>query len=113
MATLYYMIIEGRQAGPFPAEALKAQGLTPETYVWREGLQNWVTASQLPELDYLFRENPPAAGPLRTLHTARTTTVSRARFLRIPTATTAATENRCRIPTGSPGPLWRPWWRSC
>ena len=63
MATLYYMIIEGRQAGPFPAEALKAQGLTPETYVWREGLQNWVTASQLPELDYLFRENPPAAGP--------------------------------------------------
>ena len=59
MATLYYMIIEGRQTGPFPAEALKAQGLMPDTYVWREGLQNWVTASQLPELDYLFRENPP------------------------------------------------------
>lgn len=51
MATLYYMIIEGRQAGPFPAEALKAQGLMPDTYVWREGLQNWVAASQLPELD--------------------------------------------------------------
>ena len=59
MATLYYMIIEGRQAGPFPAEALKAQGLMPDTYVWREGLQNWVAASQLPELDYLFRANPP------------------------------------------------------
>lgn len=71
MATLYYMIIEGRQAGPFPAEALKAQGLMPDTYVWREGLQNWVAASQLPELDYLFRAESSYGKSLAILSSLR------------------------------------------
>lgn len=65
MNTLYYIIIDGRQAGPYPKEVLLMQGLTPETYVWREGLQGWVQASQLPELDALLRgEN--VADPLRS-----------------------------------------------
>ena len=50
METTYYMVIDGRQAGPFVREELKYHSLRPETLVWRVGLENWVPASTLPEL---------------------------------------------------------------
>lgn len=48
------MIIEGSQTGPFPKEALLLNGLTESTPVWRQGMQTWIPASQLPELADLF-----------------------------------------------------------
>lgn len=54
MEAKYYIIIDGNQAGPFTAEALKYHGLRPDSMVWRQGLDNWVQASSLPELQYLF-----------------------------------------------------------
>ena len=55
------MIIDGRQAGPFRKEELAMQGITPETIVWREGLDTWVAASTLPELNdlFIFKAEPP------------------------------------------------------
>ncbi len=50
----YYIIQGGAQTGPFPLEALLSQGLTPDSYVWREGLAEWTRAGDVPELQSLF-----------------------------------------------------------
>ena len=52
--TLYYIHVNGRQKGPLPINLLIAEGLTPETMVWRPGLPTWVIASSIPELAVLF-----------------------------------------------------------
>lgn len=61
MESKYYMIIDGNQSGPFTPEELKYHGLRPDSMVWRQGLPNWVQASALPELQYLFGYGSPAA----------------------------------------------------
>jgi len=60
METAYYMIIDGQQAGPFVREELKCHNIKPESMVWREGLENWVAASALPELAELFASQQPS-----------------------------------------------------
>lgn len=55
---MYYIIINGQQQGPLPKEQLVANGVTPDTYVWREGLETWVKVSQLPELADIFYAQP-------------------------------------------------------
>lgn len=57
METLYFMMVNGEQKGPLAKGALSMHGLTRDTYVWRDGLQDWVTAGQLPELAELFDES--------------------------------------------------------
>lgn len=57
METLYFMMVNGEQKGPLAKGALSMHGLTRDTYVWRDGLQDWVTAGQLPELTDLFDES--------------------------------------------------------
>ena len=34
----YFIIVNGQQKGPYPREVLRMQGMTPDTYVWREGM---------------------------------------------------------------------------
>ena len=63
MATMYFIISEGQQAGPFPKEHLKARGVEKDTFVWREGLEGWVPASELPELQDIFEETIIQAVP--------------------------------------------------
>ena len=53
----YYIIKDGRQAGPFEENQLLSMGVTRFTMVWREGMQNWQEAGQLAELAYLFNNN--------------------------------------------------------
>lgn len=57
METLYFMMVNGEQKGPLTKGALSMHGLTRDTYVWRDGLKDWVMASQLPELADLFDES--------------------------------------------------------
>ena len=45
------------QQGPFSKEQLRMRGITPDSFVWRAGLGDWVKASQLPELSDLFFED--------------------------------------------------------
>ncbi len=59
----YYMIVNGTQSGPMTKEALKYNGIQPSTYVWRAGLQDWVQASQLPELADIFIPDDSAFAP--------------------------------------------------
>lgn len=53
----YYIVLNGRQAGPFEESQLLSMGVNRHTMVWREGMQNWQEAGQLAELAYLFNNN--------------------------------------------------------
>ena len=50
----------GQQLGPFEESELLSHGLTASTMVWREGMPDWVAASQVPELSHLL---PPSQQP--------------------------------------------------
>ncbi len=46
----YFIYKDNRQQGPFTTEQLSAMGLTSETLVWREGMEQWTPAWQVQEL---------------------------------------------------------------
>lgn len=47
---MYYIMYNGQQIGPVPADQLRNYGLNPQSMVWTEGMPNWVTAGSVPEL---------------------------------------------------------------
>ncbi len=55
----WFISCDGQNFGPFAPTQLVANGLTPQSYVWRNGLAGWVTASEVPELAALFPAMPP------------------------------------------------------
>lgn len=59
----YHIAINGQNFGPYPhtsvLDMLKNQQINTATMVWREGLANWITISQCPELAIL----PPPVMP--------------------------------------------------
>lgn len=59
----YFIIVDGQQKGPYPREVLRMQGMTPDTYVWREGMDGWAQASSMPELTALFAEEQESIFP--------------------------------------------------
>lgn len=52
----YHVILNGKTLGPYSLGevcGLIATGdVTPETYVWKRGLSEWVSASSMPELSF-------------------------------------------------------------
>lgn len=63
----YMVSVGGNQAGPFSIEQLKqfvASGeFTRQTYVWKQGMDNWVEAGNVQELAILFQTNTPPPPP--------------------------------------------------
>ncbi len=55
----WYLSRGGQNFGPFDANQLPQNGLTRDSYVWRNGMAGWVPASQVPELSHLFNVPPP------------------------------------------------------
>ena len=49
----YYILIGTEQQGPLSTEDLRGR-VTPQTYVWREGLPDWIRTGDLPELSGLL-----------------------------------------------------------
>ncbi|MCC8187184.1 MAG: SPFH domain-containing protein [Bacteroides sp.] len=60
---LFYVALEGKQAGPFGKEQLKqltvGQQLTRETLVWKQGMAAWEPAGNQGELSDLWTQTPP------------------------------------------------------
>lgn len=54
----YYIAENGQPAGPFEPNELLARGLTVNSLVWGEGMPNWTSASQVPELMALLSGQP-------------------------------------------------------
>ena len=69
----FYFIRNGQQIGPIEAEQLAQENITPQTMVWRQGMEDWKEARLLPELDFLWQNNanngasgvPPFQAPPR------------------------------------------------
>ena len=63
----YSISQNGQQSGPFSYNELQmlvTQGkLTKETYVWKQGMSDWVFAGQVNELSSLFAVAPPPPPP--------------------------------------------------
>ncbi|MDR0228892.1 MAG: RDD family protein [Flavobacteriaceae bacterium] len=52
----YFIIINGKQEGPYSFEALKQFAITPSTMIWYKELNNWTQASYLNEFSSLFMQ---------------------------------------------------------
>lgn len=67
VSSQYHISVNGVQQGPFSIQILQqmiAQGTFNEnTYVWKQGMPGWLTASQVPELSQLFGAVPPPPPP--------------------------------------------------
>ena len=59
MKQYYYCGTDGQQYGPVPEEYLKTYGVTRDTLVWCEGMDNWVKAGDVLELSYMFATSTP------------------------------------------------------
>lgn len=66
----YYYTDGHERFGPYTLEELNGRGLTRETLVWKDGLQDWVPAAQLPELVPMLpmslEPSPPQSFPTVT-----------------------------------------------
>ena len=55
MKAHYYIEINGKPKGPFTIEELKELTITEESVVWKEGLPNWVKATEIEEINKLIK----------------------------------------------------------
>ncbi len=59
----FYVGINGKQTGPYDettiSNMIKANTLTRDMLVWKQGMANWVSAGTAPELSNLFNDTPP------------------------------------------------------
>ena len=58
----YYIAENGQQVGPFEPNELLLHGLTVNSLVWCEGMTNWTSASQVPELMAVLSGQPIPTG---------------------------------------------------
>jgi hypothetical protein len=58
MAVEYFLVINNERVGPLPEDKLLAAGMKADTLVWREGMENWMTASNVEGLKSLFPTVP-------------------------------------------------------
>lgn len=61
--TLYYVALEGKQAGPFTQEQLQQMfsggTVKRETMIWKQGMAEWAQAQAVTELADMFNNTPP------------------------------------------------------
>ncbi len=56
---VYFIIHNGSQLGPIEKNQLVNYGLTSHSYIWHEGLEKWIKASEDPNLADLLSTTPP------------------------------------------------------
>ena len=54
----YYVIIDGRKCGPYSHEELRSKFVTPNMPVWHEGMTDWASASDIPEICDVLQPDP-------------------------------------------------------
>jgi len=66
--TKYFVSLNGQQTGPFDMTTMRqmimSNQITKQTYVWKEGMANWMFAEQVPEVLALFGAVPPPPPPM-------------------------------------------------
>ena len=59
----WYFMFNGQQVGPMSEQQLISYGLKPDSYVWRQGMNEWAQAGSLPELASYFSCAQPGVPP--------------------------------------------------
>ncbi|MBP5315079.1 MAG: DUF4339 domain-containing protein [Muribaculaceae bacterium] len=59
----YWIIENGRQAGPFEKEELLQHGLSPNSPVWAEGMPDWAPAATVADLSDIIPPAPATPPP--------------------------------------------------
>ena len=57
MNRYFYIDSEGKQKGTFSPEELKSENIKKDTLVWTQGMNEWMRASSVAELDAVFAES--------------------------------------------------------
>lgn len=57
MNRYFYIDSEGKQKGTFSPEELKSENIKKDTLVWTQGMNEWMRASDVAELDIIFAES--------------------------------------------------------
>ena len=52
----YFIVENGKQAGPFTIAQLAERHIKSETLVWKEGMTDWTPAWKIAELKYILAE---------------------------------------------------------
>ena len=64
---MYHVNLNGSQAGPYDSQQLvqlvQMGHITPQTYVWSQGMPGWEIAGNLPDLAFLFVQSQPPVPP--------------------------------------------------
>lgn len=60
----FYIVVNGEQKGPFSLTELEEMRILKSTLAWKEGMNSWVEAGMLEELNSIWKSSPP---PLPTL----------------------------------------------
>jgi membrane protease subunit (stomatin/prohibitin family) len=58
-AVQWFISRDGQNIGPFTPAQLVPNGLTAQTYVWRNGMAGWLRANEVPELAAILPTMPP------------------------------------------------------
>lgn len=63
----YYIAVKGRRQGPYDDKKIRHNiqngKIKPYLLMWRQGLEEWAKAADIPELAPLFRAEPPPVPP--------------------------------------------------
>lgn len=53
----WFVILKGKREGPFLVpELLRLEGVSLETWAWKEGMEEWKRIREIPELKVFFKE---------------------------------------------------------
>lgn len=55
----FYILNKGETKGPYSLDDLRKMQITRSTYIWKQGMDNWIQAANVDELDSLLNETPP------------------------------------------------------
>ena len=47
----YYIAVNNQPQGPFEINELSQKGITPDTLLWCEGMNNWLPAKDIAEVN--------------------------------------------------------------
>lgn len=63
----WFYVVDGQQAGPISAEEVPAYvaagSIQADTYMWREGMDDWIHLSEMPEFSHLVEDALAASSP--------------------------------------------------
>lgn len=55
----FWIYLNNEKRGPYSVEQLQNMTIPPTTLVWREGMDTWLAAVEIPELAQLYSLTPP------------------------------------------------------